>query len=319
MNILQPGQFYKICVAFPLELAQDSPLKVHSLPMEDSSLKGTPIRCEDTSMWHIPNKIAKPHSCYLVSYDVSTSIGVIFLMSSSPQAYSHPFVNVHSTRDSSPPPTNSLGTLPPNGFPTSFLLNIAHPLRVKLVYIGAGAFLNNVKHLPIPFGPLSSVGIIEYCQHQSFFYNRPIRLNLESEDVFWTLHKIYYKAKRGRNFKIDGGWNGGGNGEQSDGNNNEQSDGNNNDEQSGVGPNCGPMGDGSTNISKNGRGVTYSGSIPDAHWGKIGGFRIGIDIPLVTEEMDSDFEYSDEELDEDFDVIDGVVYVQDYLPSEIQV
>ena len=65
--------------------------------------------------------------------------------------------------------------------------------------------------------------------------------------------------------------------------------------------------------------MIYSGSTSDALWSKIGGFRIGIDIPLVTKEMDSDFKYSDEELDEDFDVIDGVVYVQNYLPLEIQV
>jgi hypothetical protein len=51
----------------------------------------------------------------------------------------------------------------------------------------------------------------------------------------------------------------------------------------------------------------------DAPWGKIGGFRIGIDIPLVTEEMDSDVEYSDEEeLEEDFDIVDGIVYVRDF-------
>jgi hypothetical protein len=31
------------------------------------------------------------------------------------------------------------------------------------------------------------------------------------KDAFWTLYELYHKARRGSNFRIDGGWNGGGN------------------------------------------------------------------------------------------------------------
>jgi hypothetical protein len=146
--------------------------------------------------------VAKPHSCYLVSFNASTGIGVIFLGSSSPQAYAHRFVKVHSTAESSPLPENALGTIPPNGFPTSFSLNITHPLRVKLVYVAVGTSLNSLKHCPIPLGPPPPVGITEYKKDIPTI---PIRLNPVSEDVFWSLHKRYYKFRRGRNFQIDGG------------------------------------------------------------------------------------------------------------------
>jgi hypothetical protein len=169
-------------------------------------------------------------------------------------------------------------------------------LRVKLVYIGAGAPLNSMKHLSNSYGPPPLIGITEYCQYQSFFLNTPIQLSRELEYLFWTLHKFYHKARRRSNFKIDGRQNGSDSRKQSGGNNSRQSGGNssgqsggnssgqsgsNNNGQSGgnisgqSGGNSsgeqssarssrGPIGDCSTSIAKSGRGVTCSGSTPYA-------------------------------------------------------
>jgi hypothetical protein len=93
---LQVGRFYQTCASFPLNINDKSPLKAQA-PLPKSLVKGVPIRVsENTSMWHIPNvKVSRPHSCYLVSFDPLTHVGVIFLGSSSSQVHPHRFVNVH--------------------------------------------------------------------------------------------------------------------------------------------------------------------------------------------------------------------------------
>jgi hypothetical protein len=62
-------------------------------------------------------------------------------------------------------------------------------------------------------------------------------------------------------------------------------------------------------------GVTSLESTSDAPWGRIGNFRIGIDISLLTEEFNSDEEDDDDE-EGVSEVLDGIVYVFHPLPFE---
>ena len=51
MNTLQLERLYKTCAAYPMDLKDDSSLKIHSLWIEDSRVKEISIcLCEHTSM-----------------------------------------------------------------------------------------------------------------------------------------------------------------------------------------------------------------------------------------------------------------------------
>jgi len=56
-------------------------------------------------------------------------------------------------------------------------------------------------------------------------------------------------------------------------------------------------------------GLNWTGPLEDAPWGRINDFRVGIDIPIVTEEMKSDSEDEDEPAIVESDKLVGVVYI----------
>ena len=304
---VQVGQFYKTCATYPVEVNGDSPCKLH---VNESPPLQTPIRVsEDTSAQHIPFlKPGKPLCCYLVRYDLITSIGIIFLGTLSP-VKQHRFVSssiglcqAASVCDgpwgTSDPLPRTLRTSPLFAFLQPFYLNFTHPLRVKLVYLPSGVSFQTLRKMPLPSGPPPPVGISEYWK-VPLPISLSVSLDPESAETFWSLHKLYHQTRPNKKLRAKHGWGFWdwrlcwGEWQLSWG-----------ARSGGVGY----LGKGET------LGLNWIGPSEDAPWGRIGDFRVGIDIQIVTEEMQLDFEDEDELAIVESDELAGVVYIADIEP-----
>ncbi|RKO94702.1 hypothetical protein BDK51DRAFT_33072 [Blyttiomyces helicus] len=210
------GPFYKNTATFHPDVEKTSPLASNSKRLPDVIVEQPPLRIsETTSTWfydkHGRHWVATCHPALLVEFVAAINIGKLFLATSKHEIKKDRFLALLH------PDNNNLDPLHTNPhflFKPATVLNLTHPLRVRLHYVATGS-LNSIKYMtlsdppPPPIGARTLLNRSDQVVVPTLTTDAMARFLRAHEAYHRARHKPYvvprFAAHRGDSGRVEGG------------------------------------------------------------------------------------------------------------------